>query len=91
MASTRNIVRKSQFKKDFKRLRSSGCSLPALAQAITWLRRGEALPDAMRDHSLIGNWRGCRECHLAGDWLLIYQLTEDELILVRTGSHSELF
>ena len=87
----REIVRKSQFKKDFKRLRSSGRNPAILADVIIKLHKNEELPQSLRDHSLIGNWKGCRECHLAGDWLLIYQLTEKELILVRTGSHNELF
>jgi len=87
----REIVRKSQFKKDFKRLRSSGHNFAILAEVIIKLQKNEELPQSLRDHSLIGNWKECRECHLAGDWLLIYQLTEKELILVRTGSHSELF
>ena len=87
----REIVRKSQFKKDFKRLRSTGRNLAILAEVIIKLHKNEELPQSLRDHSLIGNWKGCRECHLAGDWLLIYQLTEKELILVRTGSHNELF
>jgi mRNA interferase YafQ len=86
----RSIVRKSQFKKDYKRLRSSGRNIPALLQTIAKLQQGGILPEAMRDHLLMGNWKDHRECHLAGDWLLIYQLTEAELILVRTGSHSEL-
>lgn len=44
-----------------------------------------------RDHALIGNWQDCRECRIKPDWLLIYQLKENELVLVRTGSHSDLF
>ena len=87
----RSIVHKSQFKKDYKRLRSSGRNIPALLQTILKLQQGEALPEAMRDHVLSGNWKDHRECHIAGDWLLIYKLTETELILVRTGSHSALF
>lgn len=87
----RSIVRKSQFKKDFKKLRSSGRNITVLAETILKLQKGEELPESMRDHLLSSNWKDHRECHLAGDWLLIYQLTEKELILVRTGSHSELF
>jgi mRNA interferase YafQ len=87
----REIVRKSQFKKDYKRLRSSGRDISILIAVISKLQKGEQLPLSLRDHSLVGNWQSCRECHLAGDWLLIYQLVENQLILVRTGSHSELF
>ena len=49
------------------------------------------LDEKYRDHALVGNWQDCRECHIKPDWLLIYQLKENELILVRTGSHSDLF
>jgi mRNA interferase YafQ len=85
------IVRKSQFKKDFKRLRSSHCDIEVLKATVLKLAAGEELPDSFRDHALVGNFRGCRECHLAGDWLLIYQQDAENLVLIRTGSHSELF
>jgi mRNA interferase YafQ len=49
------------------------------------------LSEKYRDHYLTGNWRGHKECHIKPNWLLIYQLTEDKVILTRTGSHSELF
>jgi len=52
---------------------------------------GQALPPHFGDHKLSGNWRGYRECHFGGDWLLIYQMDDTELVLVRTGTHSELF
>lgn len=87
----RRIVYKSQFKKDFKRLRSSGRNVSVMADTILKLQQGESLPEAMRDHLLSSNWKDHRECHLSGDWLLIYQLTDSELVLVRTGSHNELF
>ena len=87
----RRIVHKSQFKKDFKRLRSAGRNISVLADTILKLQQGESLPEAMRDHLLSSNWKDHRECHLSGDWLLIYQLTDTELVLVRTGSHNELF
>jgi mRNA interferase YafQ len=85
------LVRKSQFKKDFKKLRSAGRDLGRLAETIRRLQNEEPLPEAMRDHLLTGNYKDHRECHLAPDWLLIYRTTETELVLVRTGSHSELF
>jgi len=85
------LVRKSRFKKDFKKLHSSGKDLGKLAEVIRRLQAEEVLEERYRDHLLIGNYAGHRECHLSPDWLLIYQTTETELILVRTGSHSELF
>jgi len=51
----------------------------------------EDLPIEVRDHKLIGNYQGRRECHITGDWLLIYKLEKDSVIFERTGSHSELF
>lgn len=86
-----SIRDKRQFRKDYKKLNSSGKSLSKLATVIDALAAGEVLPERCRDHALIGNHAGCRECHVSPDWLLIYETTETELTLVRTGSHSELF
>lgn len=86
-----SITRKSRFKKDFKKLQSSGKDLQKLADVILKLANEEPLPERNRDHTLIGDYAGHRECHISPDWLLIYQVTETELLLVRTGSHSELF
>jgi mRNA interferase YafQ len=85
------LVRKSRFKKDFKKLLSSGKDLGELATVIRVLQARELLPKANRDHMLTGNYIGHRECHISSDWLLIYQVTQTELFLIRTGSHSELF
>ena len=87
----RIVRRTSQFKKDAKRVQKQGKSLDAMKEVLRQLINDEPLSDKHRDHNLIGNYLGARECHLEPDWLLIYELTEDELILVRTGSHSELF
>ena len=87
----RSIIRKSQFKRDFKKLRSSGRDIEVLKTAVQKLAAGEELPASFRDHSLGGNYAACRECHLSGDWLLIYQRDAETLVLIRTGSHSELF
>jgi mRNA interferase YafQ len=87
----RIVRRTSQFKKDAKRVQKQGKSLDVMKEVLRQLINDETLSDKYRDHNLIGNYMGARECHLQPDWLLIYELTEDELILVRTGSHSELF
>ncbi|MGI9087271.1 MAG: type II toxin-antitoxin system RelE/ParE family toxin [Chthoniobacterales bacterium] len=87
----RTLIRKSQFKKDFKKLRSSQRQIDVLKSTIGKLAAGEDLPASFRDHALGGKYANCRECHLAGGWLLIYQRDAQELILIRTGSHSELF
>tara|TARA_B110000003_G_scaffold101490_1_gene103732 strand:- start:467 stop:736 length:270 start_codon:yes stop_codon:yes gene_type:complete len=85
------LVRKSRFKKDFKKLQSAGKDLVKLAEIISRLARNEVLPPHHRDHRLIGDYKSCRECHISSDWLLIYKVNDDELILIRTGSHSQLF
>ena len=87
----REIIRKRQFKKDFQTIARTRHNLERFAEAVAMLQQGNTLPAHFRDHALIGNWRNFRECHLAGDLLLIYQATDTELILVRMGSHSELF
>ena len=85
------LVRKSRFKKDYKKLKSSGKDLNKLRVVIELLVQGNDLPPKNRDHFLIGKYKDFRECHIEPDWLMIYKLTPAELILVRTGSHSELF
>ena len=82
----------SQFKKDMKHKRKQGADLAKIDEIITMLRRGEPLPERNRDHALSGAYRGHRECHIEPDWLLIYRLDSNLLVLtaVRTGSHSEL-
>ena len=83
----------SKFKKDVKAKRKQGADLSKLDAAILSLRSGEALPESMRDHTLSGVYRGHRECHIEPDWLLVYRIDKDALVLtaVRTGSHSDLF
>ena len=60
-------------------------------EIIRKLAGGETLETKYRDHLLSGQYKGTRECHIEPDWLLIYELTESELFLVRTGTHSDLF
>ena len=87
----RSIRYTSQFKKDAKRIRKRGKDFAKLKVVINKLASGEELEPRYRDHALIGNFRGARDCHIEPDWLLIYQVDDEELILVRTGSHSDLF
>ncbi|MEM7792439.1 MAG: type II toxin-antitoxin system YafQ family toxin [Verrucomicrobiota bacterium] len=86
-----NIRDKKQFRRDYRKLKSSAKDLSKLAAVIDTLVAEEPLSESYHDHALIGNYAGCRECHISPDWLLIYQTNETELILMRTGSHSELF
>lgn len=69
----------------------SGKNIELLEAVVRKLAKGETLPPRNRDHNLAGNWKGYRECHITPDWLLIYKVDGRDLILVRTGSHSDLF
>lgn len=81
------------FKKDFKRIKKRGYDISRLEKIVELLANEVPLPEQFKDHNLSGNYNGFRECHIAPDWLLIYQVNNNELILVlsRTGSHSDLF
>ncbi|MGN0833032.1 MAG: type II toxin-antitoxin system YafQ family toxin [Kiritimatiellia bacterium] len=83
----------SRFKKDYKKMRRQGKDMTKLDATIVKIATGEDLPESMHDHALSNNWTHHRECHVAPDWLLIYQIYEDVLVLelTRTGSHSDLF
>mgnify|MGYP000995513228 CR=1 FL=1 len=83
----------NKFKKDLKLLKKQGKNIKKLLEVIEILADGEQLDSKYEDHSLIGNYKGYRECHIFPDWLLIYKYEEDILVLTlaRTGSHSELF
>lgn len=76
-----------------KRIKRRGYNISLLTEVIKKLADGELLPEKNRDHNLTGDYIGCRECHITPDWLLIYEICDDELILylTRTGSHSDLF
>lgn len=85
------IRRTTQFKKDVKRARKRGKDVAKLKEVIEKLARGESLEERYRDHALLGEWKGTRDCHLEPDWLLLYEATEEEVILIRTGTHADLF
>ena len=83
----------SRFKKDYKKAIKRGCDPKKLEKVVNILREQKELPAIYRDHALIGDYIGFRECHLSPDWLLIYQIQNDKLVLFlsRTGTHSDLF
>lgn len=83
----------TRFQKDLKRIEKRGYNISLLTEVIKKLATGEPLPEKNRDHNLQGEYAGCRECHITPDWLLIYEIANDELILylTRTGTHSDLF
>ena len=86
------VKRTSRFKKEYRLAKKRGENMQLLREIIVKLANGETLPDKNRDHALIGDWLGFRECHITGDWLLVYKKDDDVLVLTltRTGSHSDL-
>ena len=83
----------TKFQKDLKRAAKRGYDLSLITEVIALLASGQSLPEKHLDHSLKGNYKDCRECHITPDWLLIYRIKEDTLFLylTRTGTHSDLF
>lgn len=80
-----------QFEGDLKKVRKRGKNLDKLKIVIRSLLVEEALDPIHRDHKLIGNWQGRRECHIESDWLLVYKFESDRIIFERTGTHADLF
>lgn len=88
----RTIIRRtSQFKRDVRRMTKRGKDMSKLKEVIGKIVEGEELEARYRDHVLVGQYKGTRECHIEADWLLIYELAPDEVVLIRTGSHTDLF
>ena len=89
----RDIVWTTRFKKDYKLAMKRHLNIDLLDDIIRALSRGETLPEKNKDHELTSNWVGHRECHIQPDWLLIYRIDDDVLVLTlaRTGTHSDLF
>ena len=82
-----------KFKKTLKLAKKRGLDIALLDSVVEKLLHGETLEEKYRDHELKGNWKGFRECHIQPDWLLIYLVENDVLILtlVDTGTHADLF
>ena len=89
----RDIVWTARFKKDYKLAMKRHLDIELLDDIIRALSRGETLPEKNKDHELNGDWAGHRECHIQPDWLLVYRIEDDVLVLTlaRTGTHSDLF
>lgn len=87
------IVLSNRFKKDLKIAAKRKLNLNLLDEIVDKLASGETLPDKNRDHALSGDYAGFRECHIQPDWLLVYRVENEELLLFlfRTGTHSDLF
>ena len=88
-----DIYYQKSFKKDFAKAVRRGCNPEFFQEVLELLVHEEPLPQKYRDHSLVGNYRGYRECHIQPDWLLIYKIDGGKLLLTlaRTGTHSDLF
>lgn len=87
------IKYQTTFKRDYKRIKKRGYDTRLLEKAIEMLANGVVLPAEYKDHALVGDYGGCRECHISPDWLLVYEVAEKELVLylTRTGTHSDIF
>ncbi|MBS3969455.1 MAG: type II toxin-antitoxin system YafQ family toxin [Clostridia bacterium] len=83
----------NRFRKDYKLMEKRNLEMSLLDEIIAKLAQGIPLPESNRDHELTGNYAGHRECHIQPDWLLIYRIENDVLVLAltRTGTHSDLF
>jgi mRNA interferase YafQ len=84
-------IRGAQFRRDVKRAQKRGKDMAKLRELILLLIEGQLLPARYQDHSLGGEWNHHRDCHIEPDWLLIYKVSGDDLYLIRTGTHSDLF
>ena len=94
MRKTRYTVKfTTQFRKDYKSVIKRGLKIELLEAVVALLATGTPLPEKNKDHALFGGWKGHRECHILPDWLLIYRIENDVLVLTlaRTGTHSDLF
>lgn len=86
-----NIENTGQFKKDYKLCKKRGLNMELLQMIIDTLAIPKELSEKSKDHNLRGNYINKRECHVLPDWLLIYQVEENTLMLYRTGTHADLF
>ena len=87
------VIPTSRFRKDFKLALKRKLNVELLEDVIAALAMGEALPEKNKDHALSGDWAGHRECHIQPDWLLVYRIEDNVLVLTlsRTGTHSDIF
>lgn len=83
----------NQFKRDLKLAKKQGKDIDKLFEVISTIAEGKKLDSKYRDHNLSGDYAGCRECHVEPDWLLVYEVMDNVLVLMvyRVGTHSELF
>ena len=87
----REVIRGTQFKRDVKLAERRHKNLTKLREVIVLLMEGTALPARYRDHPLTAEWKHHRDLHIEPDWLLLYKVASNDLYLIRTGTHSDLF
>lgn len=87
----RIVRRPSQFKRDVRGMKKRGRDLSKLKEVLEKIIGGQQLEAKYHDHVLVGQYKGTRECHIEPDWLLIYELAQSEVVLIRTGTHADLF
>jgi mRNA interferase YafQ len=85
------LLTTTAFEKDLRRVRKQGKDVDKIEAVVNLLQEQIPLPTRCHAHPLRGDWAGCWDCHIEPDWLLLYRVTENQLVLVRTGSHTELF
>ncbi len=81
----------NQFAKDIKKAQKRGKKLDKFKVIAKTLLSGQSLDEVYRDHKLVGNYIGRKECHIEPDWLLIYKIEETQMVFERMGTHSDLF
>jgi mRNA interferase YafQ len=86
-----NLILGSQFKRDAKRMENRGKGMAKMREVIRLLIDGNLMPPQYKDHPLTGDWKHFRDCHIEPDWVLIYKVNDNDLYLVATGTHSDLF
>ena len=87
----RNAIRGTKFRRDVKLAQRRGRDMKKLRALIQLLIEGNPLPPRYKDHPLSGDWEHHRDCHIEPDWVLIYKIDGNDLYLIRTGSHADLF
>jgi mRNA interferase YafQ len=87
----REIIRSVQFKRDVKLAAKRGKDMAKLRDLILLLADAGPLPPRYKDHPLSGDWKNHRDCHIESDWLLLYKIDGNDIYLVRTGTHADLF
>ena len=87
------VATTGKFRRDYQRAHKRGYDLDLIEAAIAQLAKDGTLPEKYRDHALTGRWKGKRECHIVPDWLLVYEIKKDILVLIlsRTGTHADIF